>query len=155
MSVNPLKEQRELLGLTQEELADRCMISRDSVVKYEAGLLTNPSWDILAVLYEKSLEKHNAIDNYYKWQVEIRKTHVDKLRAALKLYKGGPFKDFRLLVSDSQIGFCKLYCIHPQVLRTFEKGQHRNELSDQLRKVFLDAGLTWDEIYDLEEKLAK
>lgn len=152
--INPLAKARKSLGLTQEELAHRAGVSKVLIMRLEQGLLTKPTVSVLNALFRDPIEQAKALDDFDVWKVVVRKQNVGKLRAALVNWNGD-WLVLRSGVADSKAGFCKLFCIHPQVLDNFESGiRDRRKLTGYLRSVFTDAGLTDEEILYIEQKLA-
>lgn len=75
-----LKRVRKQLGLTQQELADLCYIAKDTLSRYERGLLT-PSIEVFYKIYSALLEKdrgltvhellfENAEEDYTRYRVK-------------------------------------------------------------------------------------
>jgi transcriptional regulator with XRE-family HTH domain len=48
-----IKERREILGLTQEELGKACGTTKQTIFKYETGVVTNIPMDRLCLIAEK------------------------------------------------------------------------------------------------------
>lgn len=48
-----IKEQRELLNLTQEELGKACGTTKQTIFKYETGIVTNIPMDRLCIIADK------------------------------------------------------------------------------------------------------
>lgn len=146
---------REELGLTQEQLADKSFLSRMYIQRLEQGLLSRVPSVVLNVLFDNSHDKQRAVADYELWQVYTRNNNADKLREAIKDWNGD-WVVLRLAVADSKVGFCKLFCIHPQVLDTFEKKlSERTKLTPYLRQVLSDGGFTALEIVELESRMAE
>lgn len=173
--MNPLKAQRELVNLSQQSLALKSDVSSQYILRLEQGLLTSPPYDVLKVLVNPGPPYHDWLPpvaeqesigelevSYRDWQLGIRKSNLPQLRDAVIIFAGSPeerddqlinqFPRFRSLIHESKIGFCKLYCIHPQVLTTFES-KPRRHFTEYLRNVWVEAGLAEGEITMLEENL--
>lgn len=135
---NPVQVRRELLGLSQESLAVAANVSRPLIMRIEQGLITGVSWAVLSQLHSHSSDKAQLKDDYDAWRVAVRLSNIHYVRwiveSADDLWSGD-WKALRLCVNNSHIGFCKLYCIHPQVLSTFEKVE-RDRLTPYMETVF-------------------
>lgn len=172
--MNPIKSLRESHGFSQHDLARLSDVSQQYILRLEQGLFTNVPNDVAEILVNPGppttsvwlppVATQEAIEelsiDYRKWQSKHRQSNLHLLRDALLYLTTRPqdptlinqFPRFRLYTSESQIGFCKLFCLHPQVVKTFEKKAQR-KLSDYLHAALLDAGLTESEIKLLEENL--
>lgn len=150
-AVNPIQRARLQHGYTQEELAAVAGVSKPLIMRIEQGLISNVAWPVLEALYpDSALAQSGALDAFDSWRADTRVKNIGYFVNRVEALGAGYSKDhgiswlaFRESIHQSQAGFCKLYCIHPQVMRNFEKPKlvyERTELSKYLKDVFSSAG---------------
>ena len=134
--------------MTQDDLAAVAEVSKPLIMRVEQGLISNVSISILDALYGvgESRLQAKALDAFDEWRKETRAKNIVYFLNRLERSDEfrGSWLSFRESICSSQVGFCKLYCIHPQVLRNFEKPKlvsKRRELSAYLKDVFSSAGI--------------
>ena len=103
--INPLKRERLLWGLTQDQLAKIAGVTHDNVVRNEQGLFNNPSPKLLSALCEYSHSEPKQIlleySNWIAWQRrqpptrDLLRKQIN-FRTAEELYEH-PFKLWRPL----------------------------------------------------------
>ncbi len=155
---NPLKLAREAQNLTQEELAALATVGVQTIKKLEWGLFTSINPEVLTVLTAGTNKSRGGLTNEYEdWILSKRQEQLIPTRRNLDDCRGGwiSWLEFRTMFSDSQVGFCKLFCVTPQVLQTweagFDKGFDRSSWTPYLRQLWEDVGLTDEEIVELQE----
>lgn len=153
--VHPIQLQRIRKELTQEQLAAVANVTKGLIMRIEQGLISGVTYEVLDALWPNdSLHQAKALDEVDKWREDTRAKNIEYFVTAVDKYTTGGWMGFRTSVHPTAVGFCKLYCIHPQVLANFEKPHivnRRRGLSPYLREVFSSAGN--DVLEELEEKL--
>jgi transcriptional regulator with XRE-family HTH domain len=132
---NPIVALRKTLGYTQEQLARELRITSQTVRRAEQGTYAHPPASIAEWhdSFETTPPNLLNLDALYKrWRTLKRqalKEYVPNDFDALNdAYKGHPFTHFRHRMManfgapgvDSVVGFCKLVCLEPKVVSTFE-----------------------------------
>jgi hypothetical protein len=151
--INPIQLARVNRGYTQDDLAAVARKSFIFIQHLESGLLPNvPN----KILQELDIKK----EDYYEWCLETRQKNsvhlLNYLGGLIDPWEGeyGYWLAFRKKISDSKIGFCKLYCLHPQILATFEGNVwERSQLTPGMRSLFIDAGVGRDAIAAIDGAL--
>lgn len=150
--LNPVAALRLKMGLTQDQLATRTHYSMIYVQHLEFGILPNISPAVITFLGDENLPK--KYDEWISSTRRVNRIHLDDpvarfIDVSSDLY--GNWNLLRLSVSDSKTGFCKLYCIHPNILYGFEKKWSRvDKLSKGIRDIFLDCGIGKDTLRDMD-----
>lgn len=155
---NPVTRIREELGYTQELFAAVAGVSRVAVMHTEQGLIKKVPDRIY-----KALDNPPGLDDHYRFW--IRDTRLKNYPYLEKYIPGflenscdtyGNWDWFRKSISRSKAGFCKLYCIHPQVLANFEKSwMERGGLTIGMRVVLEDCGVPLDTIKNMEFAISR
>jgi transcriptional regulator with XRE-family HTH domain len=144
---NPLKETRERLNLTIDQVAYRASLSKQFIIKAEQGVYSDPSETLMA--YYGSLTDLDVIviqQQYYAFQRETRKANYGRLiepwTFTLTSENDHPFISWRELSGvGSAAGICKLFCVHPAVLNKFEKRSYLLAgCPEQLTAALLESG---------------
>lgn len=154
---NPIQVRREQLGMTQHVLHAVADCSFHTVQRVEQGLMPKVPYTIFDRLYGANFSYDGVNERYDDWKVSTRKANRKYLDYCIENPElWFSWLDFRLLISESKAGFCKLYCIHPHVLDHFEapdKVDKRTRLAPLIAKSFFDAGLSVADIELIEQKL--
>lgn len=149
--INPLKEARLDRNLTQAQLAKLAGMSSNAVVKYEHGLYSLPSDNIIHALWEWDRNKlktgipyqefwASLCEKYQAWRVH-KKTHANSTLTSRGFTippntTAHPLTIWRICLGlNSQMEFCKLLAIHPSIMSQYESGKTRSmptELHDSL-----------------------
>jgi hypothetical protein len=150
---NPVAIAREALGYNQELFAAVAEVSRIAVMHTEQGLITS----VPERIYKTLGSPPGLRDHYQYWIRDTRIKNYVYLEKGIDLFLNprcsgyGNWGEFRDRISRSRIGFCKLYCIHPQILSTFEKNwEERSQFTVGLRRVLVDAGMGRDTVANME-----
>lgn len=148
--MNPVRNYRELNGLSQAELASKCNCTPQVILLVEQGVYTTLPPIIKRVTHSTDAE-------YHDFQVETRRTNRAIFEeAALTFDPNGPpvaahpHIGFRLLCTDSFIGYCKMLAIAPQIVRNYERRLSNRHLHPLIKQYLKDAGLSEALLGDLE-----
>lgn len=149
---------REQLGWTQKDLAELTELSFNTIQKTEQGLMPKLPTAILDALYSTPVAKTDADLDYDADKVEVRRANSKHLLELVEhpVLWDGSWLSLRGAVCDSAVGFCKLYCIHPQALMNFEKPHligTRDKLSPYLRDVFISSGIGFEAVDKIEARM--
>lgn len=90
-----IKAQRELLGLTQEELGAACGTTKQTIFKYETGVITNIPMDRLCTIADK-LKVSPAV--LMGWEEDSAPADPSELTPA----EASLIEDYRQLNEDGQ-----------------------------------------------------
>lgn len=159
---NPLKRARESQNLTQEDIANRAVVGVQTVKKLEWGLFTTVNPAVLGALTavgDRPGTSHAQIELerlYREWVISRRQEMLIPTRENISACRGWvSWIEFREMFSRSQVGFCKLFCMTPQVLQTwergFDKGLDRTRFTPYMYQMWLEVGLSDDEIATMQE----
>jgi len=147
--MNPIKQYREFNSLSQSQLAALANCTPQVVLLAEAGVYTTLPPRLKHVT-------HSSASDYLDFQIETRQQHRQSLEDAALAFDpcSGPFAhhphtNYRLLVVDSLIGYCKMLAIAPQIVRNYERKLSRPNLHPLVRQYLKDAGLSDALITDL------
>lgn len=153
MVKNPVAIAREQLGYNQELFAAVAEVSRVTVMHVEQGLVTN----IPDRIYSALGRPPGLLDHYQYWMRDTRQKNYIYLERGVEKFLAvdkkeyGNWMAFRKEISGSKIGFCKLFCIHPEILATFENNwQGRTLFTPGMRAVLVSAGLALETIREME-----
>lgn len=155
MMENPLKALREILDLTQQELAASAQVTRQVVVLNEQGLYARPSPKLLGELSRRSLRRGYFQDlvtppdeitvesilfaNYMTWVNDKRASNRHLFcRVDLSLSKPGHrFSTLKNQVAGTNnLQFCRALVYQPSLVREFEKKRSGSQsLFSALREV--------------------
>jgi len=139
MYENPVKNARRFLNLTQVELARRCNVSRQTVLRTEQGVYTGlpPS-----VGNELEASVPGIYDAYRSWQSAQRRANYGKLIEPYSFSESQhPFKRWRLDSGlNSRMGVCKDFCFHPAVITKFENTLELQECPDTILDSLRESG---------------
>jgi DNA-binding XRE family transcriptional regulator len=164
--VNPLKEFRLILGLTQQELANLAHVTRHAVLRTEQGVYALPSLTIMSSLLTTAQRlghfplqySHTGTavgDSRTMEAVYTTWVTAKRRRAGLAISGMEPpvplvspaisadgFLSWRVnhLRIASRMEFCRLLCVHPAVVEKFEK-RRQPHLPEQLHTALQEAGL--------------
>lgn len=175
--MNPIKELRNQLGLTQQDLANLAGISQQGVLRYEQSLYEEPSDKLVNTLvntvsaHELSLEgtelsqysgpaptpgdlRNAIIEAYTANRLEVQREAEYLFRHPHNVTRIGnqhPFETWRTKVLDSgsRMKFCILLAVHPSVVAEYEKGRRRY-IPRSLREALLTAGVGNNLLSDLD-----
>jgi DNA-binding XRE family transcriptional regulator len=152
---NPLKQLRERLNLTLDQVAYRASISKQFIIKAEQAVYTDPSETLLA--FYSALIDLDAVEvtqQYYRFQRETRKANYGRLIEPWTFkVENHPFISWRQLSGvSSAAGICKLYCVHPAVLNKFENRSYLLAgTPEQLVVALMESGYSPETLAALEE----
>lgn len=150
--LNPVAALRLKMGLTQDQLATHTKYSMVYIQHLEFGILPNISPAVVTFLGDPGLV--SKYDDWITATRRINRIHLDDPVAAFvdsssDLY--GNWNLLRLSISDSRAGFCKLYCMHMNILAGFEKKwTEADRLSKGIRDIFFDCGIGKDTLRDMD-----
>lgn len=109
-----IKQRREELDLTQEDLAKMIGVSRGTIAKYESGMIENMRKDKLAALARilgvsvpwlldmDNNQDGGPSDKYYLEEVRKRTEAMPSLRVLWNLIKNLPDDDVQMLIAMAQ-----------------------------------------------------
>src|SRR4030067_903333 len=150
---NPVAEYRELNSLTQLELASRLGVTSQVIHLAEAGVYPPLPPKLRHAIH---LTRPVAAAQYHAFQVSIRQSNRPQLEEAALLYDSTispvaahPHTSFRLFITDSFMGYCKILAIHPQIVRNYEQRLTKRALHPLVKQYLQDAGLPEGLIEDL------
>lgn len=169
--MNPLKAARQDLGLTQDQLGKEANgIARLTVLRAEQGVYQLPPPAILNALQRRGLNPEKLEREYLLWQTRERQLHrhalslplptpadfaavADFSDAEFSAYaQSQPLVQWRIISGiESQIEFCKMFCVHPAVISNFEAGRQR-KIPTQLVDALTDAGIDYQVITELAKR---
>lgn len=150
---NPVKQCRELLGYSQEELSYQSGINRQVIVRSEQGLYVTIPPRLAAYLSARTGLNINSLhDDYIAWVDENRRNAFGKLSSRLPEFstETHPFIAWREDFTLSRIEFAKLFCVHLSTLGRFETDLRQASVPDQLVEALLMAGYPLELIHDLK-----
>lgn len=147
---NPITNYRQLNQLTQEQLANLCHVTPQVVLLAEAGIWTTLPPKLRHVT-------HVTPKDYHAYQVAKRKANRVQLENAALAFNPPvagvhPHVNFRLLISGSLMGYCKVLAINPTIVRNYERGSRRRVIHPLIKQYLADAGLEKELISDLEAR---
>ena len=90
-----IKAQRELLGLTQEELGAACGTTKQTIFKYETGVITNIPMDRLCTIADKLKVSPAVLIGWEEDSAPADSSELTSAEAAL-------IEDYRKLNEDGQ-----------------------------------------------------
>lgn len=152
---NPLREARERLNLTIDQVAFRASVSKQFIIKAEQAVYTDPSETLIS--YYSALIDLDVVEinsRYYTFQRETRKANYGRLIEPWKFLSAThPFISWRELSGvGSAAGICKLFCVHPAVLNKFEKRSFLlSGVPEQLTVALLESGYKPETLDALEK----
>lgn len=128
--INPLKDYRLAHQLTQVQLASSLGITPQIIVSVEAGMMNTLPLRIYEA-FPPHLRDLSEL-RYQSFRLEQRQLNSHHFVSPEAL-SSPTFTKYRLVVSPSHRGFCKLLCFQPSILSSFEsKGQSKELLSSAL-----------------------
>lgn len=136
--INPIKYERTLRSLTQANLAAQAHVTPQVVLNAEQGLYQSLPLSILLTL---DLDP----DEYRSWVTAQRFRNQHQFDR--RVIRSRDWLTFRLSVSPSFRGFCRLLVYQLSLLRDFELHKQRNNAS--LSEALSQVGLTNDELRTL------
>jgi len=147
MTDNPVRRYREINYLTQAELASKAGCSPQVILLCEQGVYTTLPPAIKRIT-------HSTNEAYHNFQVSVRQTNKEAFEEAIVAFDIGPVAahphaTFRLLVTDSFIGYCKMLAIAPQIVRNYERRLSNPRLHPLIRQYLKDAGISEGMLNDL------
>lgn len=139
--MNPIKELRNQLNLTQSDLADLSGVSSQGILRYEQSLYEEPSSrivDALVAIHAQITGSDPPPGEVRKWlieqyranrrEIQINSSHLFRHpHDVITKPNEHPFVTWRTAVLDSpsRMRFCTLLAIHPSPLAEYEKGHRR------------------------------
>lgn len=155
---NPVAIERERLGYNQELFAAVAEVSRVAVMHTEQGLVSN----VPNRIYKGLGSPPGLLDHYQYWIRDTRTKNYVYLERGITRFlqpgcsEYGDWISFRMGISKSRIGFCKLFCIHPQILATFEGNwRSRSQFTPGMRRVLTSAGVGLDVVSNMELAMSR
>lgn len=153
---NPLKHLRHLRNLTIEQVAVRCHVSRQFVIRSEQAVYSDPP-ETLLTFFSSELEINldEVKRDYYAYQYSTRRINYGRLIepwAFSTRRDAHPFISWRELSGiSSSAGICKLYCVHPATINKFESRPHLlSSVPEQLVTALLESGYSAETLDLLE-----
>ena len=176
--LNPIKELRNRLDLTQQDLANLAGISQQGVLRYEQSLYEEPSDKLVDTLCtELALRglsptndpelgeylgswstptdlRNSIIRRYQENRLQIQQDAAYLFRYShpvTRFANEHPFETWRAKVLDSRsrMRFCILLAVHPSVVAEYEKGKRRY-IPRSLREAHSNAGVGNNLLTDLD-----
>lgn len=160
--MNPIKQFRLQLGMTQTDLADLAGISQQGVLRYEQSLYEEPSSKLVTALAEAmdyagitpeydpsdpmTGHTRNLLIGLYKTnRLEIQREaarYFSKYYPVMSHGMEHPFITWRthILGTSSRMKFCILLAVHPAVVAEYEKGK-RPYMPALLKDALVAAGV--------------
>lgn len=147
---NPLTTARHQLHYTQHSVARELGYTNQMVLRAEQGLFTTVPPKLKAWASTTLGSPPSEVEHMYQqYQKETRASNFSQLHMGYLNYldmeipsgsKEHPFVYFRACCSDSRVGFCKLLCLHPQILINWERSHFEGEWHPIIEGYLLDAG---------------
>jgi len=134
MEENPIRRVRRDLRLTQKDLSDRLLVTPQTVLMLEQGLFNS-------VPQEIAIELGVSNRDYHQWVIQQRRINSSKFHYA-RTNEG--WVTFRLSVSPSFRGFCRMLVFQPSILREYELQRQRNR--QLLSEALIDVGIRDDSL---------
>ena len=144
-----LKEKREDLGLTQNEIAEMLMLSPQSISKWEREL-AEPSIEYLpklAKIFECPIEDFFELDKYSVDNLDLTSSLF------IKLSREGKFEDAKkqLLSNDKEIDFIKtLFAIIENKIKSGEENFNYKDIQEIFNFGYLRAKFVIDWLINIE-----
>jgi DNA-binding XRE family transcriptional regulator len=117
--MNPVKKYRQNAHLTQQELADKIGVTRQTIVDTEQGLFPLIPPTIKATLPANL----NLAEDYRDWVRQERQRNTD--RFAPELTHVHSFQDYVNEVGGSTRGFCRVLVIQTSIVRDYISKRER------------------------------
>lgn len=155
MSKNPFRAKREVLMLSQQELADEIGITRQVIANLEIGLFKVPPVRVLRYLCRQDYSDPDFVTaNYAAWVTAQRWTHQHLFaKVDLRLADGDIWVALKNQVSPkSNNGFARALVYQPSLLSDFEK---YGRGSSGIMRALLDVGLSEDNRGQLANYIAE
>lgn len=163
--INPIVQARINRGYTQDDLAAVANRSKIFIQNLEFGIAgNNIPVRVLEELSDSSKSGTKNLQNRYtQWIADTRLTNAEYLIAPVAKFCDytenelfGDWLALRNAISTSKIGFCKLYCLHPQILATFENSwKSRTEFTPGMRELFRDCNFGVDTLRKMDNALLR
>lgn len=132
--MNPYRSERLAHGLTQLALARECGITSQVIGNLEVGLFYKPPISVTNYFDDPSLEQR-----YKVWVRNERALNALILERFLNQPNDTDWVTFRLAVSPSFRGFCRIIVFQPSMLKEFEdRGINRGALNIALKQCGVD-----------------
>jgi len=151
---NIFKVLRKERGLTQEQLAKKCRVTRLAIIRNEQGLFTSPL-PAVAHFFNGGRQVEEAYRHYqFSKRREADVTNAVKRAVTLDRISKLPAQPFLLWRNEilgpiSQMKFCQMLCLHPATVANYERNNQRF-MPMQIKLALLDAGLTGSRLENLE-----
>lgn len=134
---NPIRAARRDLRLTQKALSDQLLVTPQTILMLEQGLFNSVPTEIATELGVSNIE-------YKRWVINLRRYNSPKFHYA-RTNEG--WVTFRLSVSNSFRGFCRMLVFQPSILREYELSRQRNR--QLLSEALIDVGIRDDSLHQL------
>jgi hypothetical protein len=141
-TINPYRQAREDLGISQVRLSKLSGVTRTVILRTEQGMYSHPPVAIRSALHGEGAQIPSEQD-YLVWQYEQRQLQsawVNQSWDVPEFTSQHPLVVWRKAVCpvDSQMGFCRLLCVHPNSLRVYESGT-QTTMPTMLRTALIQA----------------
>lgn len=157
--MNPLKETRLKVGMTQKAIAAATDMTQHAILRYEQGLYDQLS-PKLSLFCSNALDKYPSEieEQYHNFQLERRQNsaqYLDPFPHLVMHPHQHPFVFFRNEVTvravgkKTRVGFCVLLAMNPAVVIQYERGLTRH-LPPLISSCLRDAECSADKIKDLD-----
>ena len=113
---NPFKHRRIWLGLTQDQLAEKSGLTRQTVTELEAGLVRKPPDTLCTALSSSETDRHRLLADYASWVAMKRRDNEYKFREDWNVVS---FADFINAMGGSIRGFCMNLVIQRSIVRNY------------------------------------
>lgn len=137
-------------------------ISKPMVMHLEQGLVARVPNRVLEVLRPDPFSRRELDIQYQQWIRDTRTKNKPYLDAGIAdfLCPGcvayGDWVYLRSSISKSKAGFTKLYCLHPQILDTFESSVgSRIAFTPGMRSFLKGTGIDMDVVIQMEFALSR
>lgn len=141
---NPVKAQREMLGLTVNQLSNAAHLHRSVILRTEQGLYATIPPRLHSYLVGRLGESDPSLTfDYRRWVGEKRADSFGRLNRELPRFNftKHPFVEWRHASEITErLELCKLFCLHPSTITRFENSHAQSALPDQLVEALSDSG---------------
>lgn len=155
MSKNPFRSKREVLMMSQQELADEVGITRQVIANLEIGLFKVPPVRVLRYICRQDYSDPEYLTRLYdQWVSEQRHAHQHLFaKVDLRLADGDTWIALKNQVSPkSNNGFARALVYQPSLLSDFEK---YGRGSSGIMRALLEVGLSEDNRGQLANYIAE
>jgi len=143
---NPYRQARELLQITQQEVAERAGCSPSAVLFNEQGIYVDPL-PVLTEFFGMYFDKEALQRNYVLFQKKTRRENQRMWLLPAPSISVHPLKAVFDYNNITKTRFTKLYCVQPVLLRAPKK------ITGYLKYCFKQAGFTEVQIQEISDRL--